>query len=186
MSKATELTHIPMTFAEAKAITAKIAEAVEGVHALLLKAHEGKAWTALGYSSWREYATQEFQYSQRRAYQLLDYARVMVVMDNCTLVQKPSERQARPLTSLPPEQQPIAWAAAVESAGGEQPTGKQVAAEVDKMLAPEQPAPTKQRPANGINVAEQAIVLLKRIKPNDTERVAAGKFLKAWINKNLT
>jgi phage N-6-adenine-methyltransferase len=45
--------------------------------------------------------------------------------------------QARPLTKLPPEEQPAAWAAAVEKADGKQPTAKQVEEAVLEITEPE-------------------------------------------------
>jgi hypothetical protein len=54
-----------------------------------------------------------------------------------------SERQARPLTTLPPEQQPEAWERAVEIAEGEQPTARQVEQAAREILSPEEPALTK-------------------------------------------
>jgi hypothetical protein len=48
-----------------------------------------------------------------------------------------TERQARPLTKLPPEDQPVAWEKAVDLADGKQPTAKLVEQVVAGMLAPE-------------------------------------------------
>lgn len=64
----------PMTKAEAKAITARINYSAGQLCDLLLEAHDREAWKALGYGSWREYASAEFTISQSRAYQLLTQA----------------------------------------------------------------------------------------------------------------
>ena len=86
-----------LTKAQARAITDKINAASTQLHSLLTEAHDRKAWKALGYSSWRDYATAEFSISQSRAYQLLDQARVVTAVReaaNSTMVEI-SERQAR-------------------------------------------------------------------------------------------
>src|SRR4051812_48707090 len=49
----------------------------EQVWRLLMVAYEREAWRALGYGSWREYATREYGLSQSYAYKLLDKARVI-------------------------------------------------------------------------------------------------------------
>jgi hypothetical protein len=48
---------------------------------LLLEAHQGKAWRALGYLSWRDYVGSEFQMSRSRAYQLVDQAIVIAEIE---------------------------------------------------------------------------------------------------------
>lgn len=62
--------------AEARDLTEQIKGSVEKTWRLLLNAHEWKAWAALGYGSWRDYAQAEFGMSQAHAYRLLDAAKV--------------------------------------------------------------------------------------------------------------
>lgn len=82
---------------EARNLTDRIRAATESLWGLLLEAHERQAWRALGYGSWRAYATTEFGMGQSRAYQLLDQARVVVAIaeaaDSTTV--EMSERAAR-------------------------------------------------------------------------------------------
>lgn len=66
---------------EARALTDEIKGTTERLYALLLRAQEGRAWSALGYGSWREYAMTEFQMSQSHAYRLLDQARVIEAIE---------------------------------------------------------------------------------------------------------
>lgn len=66
-----------LTAEQARTLTDEIKGTVERTWALLLSAHEQRAWRALGYDSWREYAGVEFGMSQSRAYQLLDAAKVV-------------------------------------------------------------------------------------------------------------
>ena len=67
----------PMTEPEARQITDRINDASSKLWSLLSEAHERKAWAALGYANWRDYAVAEFNVSQSRAYQLLDHAKVI-------------------------------------------------------------------------------------------------------------
>lgn len=70
----------PMTAAEAAHVTDEIRTSGERLWSLLLASYEGRAWLALGYDSWREYVTAEFNMSRSRAYQLLDAARVQLAI----------------------------------------------------------------------------------------------------------
>ncbi len=62
---------------EARTLTEQIKGSVEKTYRLLLNAHEWRAWSALGYGSWRDYAMAEFGVSQSYAYRLLDAAKVV-------------------------------------------------------------------------------------------------------------
>lgn len=69
-----------LTPGEARELTDRIRTAAESLSSLLLEAYSRGAWAALGYASWREYATEELSISQSRAYQLLDQAKVMAAI----------------------------------------------------------------------------------------------------------
>lgn len=92
----TEPTNItdPMSKGEAKALTDRIRHAVDGLWALLLEAHERKAWKVLGYATWEEYVSQEFSMSRQRSYQLLDQGRVIVAIREATGDLSTSGRQS--------------------------------------------------------------------------------------------
>jgi hypothetical protein len=49
---------------------------------LLLKAHDGRAWSALTYRTWASYVRQEFNLSRSSSYELLDQARVIQALRN--------------------------------------------------------------------------------------------------------
>ena len=86
-----------LTTKQARALTDKISRKMGEMWPLMREAYERKAWDALGYTSWREYVTKEFNVSQSRAYQLLDQARVVALIQdaaNSTEVEI-SEREAR-------------------------------------------------------------------------------------------
>jgi hypothetical protein len=65
-----------MSAEEARDLTARIKAQIDGVAELILEAHDGRAWAALGYSSWERYIKSEFGLSRSRSYELIDQARV--------------------------------------------------------------------------------------------------------------
>ncbi len=65
-----------MAESEARALTLRIKEGFASVCLLLLEAHEGRAWVALGYRTWECYVRMEFALSRSRAYELLDQGRL--------------------------------------------------------------------------------------------------------------
>jgi hypothetical protein len=62
--------------ADATALTQRIRTTADGLCDLLLEAHDGKAWKALGYKTWNDYVKAEFDMSRRNSYRLLKQARV--------------------------------------------------------------------------------------------------------------
>lgn len=70
----------PLDATGARVLTDRIRRRAEDLWADLVEAHDRRAWQALGYSSWREYAQTEFGMSQSRAYQLLDAGRVQAAL----------------------------------------------------------------------------------------------------------
>ncbi len=66
-----------LTKAEASSLTERIRGHIDAAWADITKAYEGKAWKALGYSSWGDYVKAEFDMSRRRSYQLIDQGRVI-------------------------------------------------------------------------------------------------------------
>jgi hypothetical protein len=54
-----------LTVLEAEQLTADIALSIEHVHALILRAYEGRAWIALGYATWSEYVDARFPVRSR-------------------------------------------------------------------------------------------------------------------------
>jgi hypothetical protein len=66
-----------MTEEEARQLTDEIKGAAEKIWALLLTAHERKAWTALGYVTWEAYIKAEFDMGRAHSYRLIDQGRVI-------------------------------------------------------------------------------------------------------------
>ena len=65
-----------MTSLEARVCVDRINSGMSDIRTQLLELKEREGWKALGYSSWRECAVAEFDYSQSRVYQLLDAAQI--------------------------------------------------------------------------------------------------------------
>lgn len=75
---------LELTEAEARDLTDRIKRAVEHVWELFLEAHERRAWMALAYKSWRDWAQAEFQWSKSHSYRLLDQGRVIRELETAT------------------------------------------------------------------------------------------------------
>lgn len=94
------------------------------------------------YATFEAYCFERWGLKQSRVYQFIDAASVVSSLESSTMVEflPTSERQARPLTSLPtPELQREAWQRAVETAPNHKPTAAHVARVVEDIKAPEPP-----------------------------------------------
>jgi len=61
----------------ARLLTERIKQGLADPSLLLLDAHQGCAWRALGYRSWAAYVREEFGLSRSRSYEMLDHGRVV-------------------------------------------------------------------------------------------------------------
>jgi len=124
----------PLAPSEARTLCEEIKGHLRSARQLLLALYEGEGWKALGYKSWRECITTEFEQSQRHCYHLL--AAAQVGRNLCTIVQNPDdipESHLRPLAQLEPEYQVQAYQQALEAAG-DRVTAKHVERAVAKLL----------------------------------------------------
>jgi len=80
------------------------------------------------YSTFEEYCREQWNMARRTAYQLIDAAEVVENVRNCAQILPTNESQARPLTSLEPDEQVEAWKRVITST----PEGKITAAIVLK------------------------------------------------------
>lgn len=64
----------------ARALTERIKRAGDEFGAMLVEAHDGEAWRALGYPSWRAYVEAEFEFTRQHSYRLLTQARVSQIV----------------------------------------------------------------------------------------------------------
>jgi hypothetical protein len=75
--------------------------------------------------TWDSWCSSELGLTERRVGQLIEAARTCSTLKETGVLPR-SERVARELAGLPPEQKVDAWKEAVAAAGGEQPTAEQV------------------------------------------------------------
>ena len=73
--------HEPLSTDEARELTEHIRSAADVLYILIARAHAGRAWEALGYSTFTDYVRDEFDISRSRAYQLLNQAQVVAVIE---------------------------------------------------------------------------------------------------------
>ena len=172
-----------MTESCARDLTNRIRAAVNDFSEMLWRAHQGKARRALGYGSWKEYCTAEFKMmSERRSFQLLDFVEIkrsIPQLNHGTV----SERSLRPLKSVEPGKRAEVYQAAVEIAGGEQPTAKQVKQAVVDVLPPK-PREPKYRPAIASEIVD-SVSRLGTILDEDTQRLAAFQKLLSWVVERI-
>lgn len=140
------------------------------------------------HDTFEAYVRDKWGMSKMHAHRMMGAAKVVANLESNQLVTPATESQARPLTSLPAEQQVPAWKAAVEIAGGKQPTAKQVEEAVERLQEPADTEPKKPLPryvpADGLKYAEMAILNLEKIQANDTQREAAFARVTKWITKH--
>lgn len=87
-----------MNAEEAQELTIAIKSTSTALYILLARAHEGKAYKALGYDTWKEYVQSEFDISPQRSYQLLDQHKVISALEEAApegTVVKLTEAEAR-------------------------------------------------------------------------------------------
>ena len=82
----------------------------------LLTIRDGKLYRR-DYGTFEDYCRERWGMSDRRARMMIDASETMATLKTGTIVPvyPQTESQARPLTSLPPEQQAAAWQQAVEN-----------------------------------------------------------------------
>lgn len=71
-----------MTKAAAEEVTEAIKSYATATWVLVKRAHDGKAWKSLGYSTWADYVKTEFDMSASRSYQLINQAEVIAALED--------------------------------------------------------------------------------------------------------
>lgn len=95
---------VVMSKEEAAQLTQDIKSTSTALYVLLKKAHDTKAWIAMGYNSWSEYISREFDFSRTRSYQLINQANVIEEINEASGVPMYiSERDARSIKNRLPE-----------------------------------------------------------------------------------
>lgn len=76
-----DVTPAQLSKAEARSLTDRIKTSVEDIRKLVAKAHDGKAWKPLGYSTWEDYVKSEFGISRRHADRLIEQGEVIEAIE---------------------------------------------------------------------------------------------------------
>lgn len=170
------------TLAECEAVIERGMESFIEVGNAMLRIRNDRLYRA-EFGTFQEYCEAKWQMDRRHANHLIDAAEVAENLG--TMVPKPSsERVARPLAPLPPQQQREAWKEATETAKTPgKPTAKEVKLVVEKRQSPER---ISYIPSNGLQYAQMAIDSLEKIQPNDTQRTKAFQKVQNWIAKQET
>lgn len=93
-----------MTKEEATELTQSIQSTTTALYVLIKKAHDNKAWLAMGYDSWASYIENEFNFSRARSYQLINQANVIEEINEASGVELYiTEREARSIKKKLPE-----------------------------------------------------------------------------------
>jgi len=93
-----------MTREEATELTEDIKATTSALYIFLRRAHDDRAWIALGYTTWGEYVAKEFEFSRARSYQLLNQANVIEELSEASGVPLYiTERDARAIKKRLPE-----------------------------------------------------------------------------------
>jgi hypothetical protein len=139
------------------------------------------------YKTFEAYCRDALDLSRPRAYQLIGAAQVQENLS--TMVDKTiSERQARPLINLEPEQQRSVWKKAVETA----PEGKITAAHISKIVRSisgkplckkQKPEPEPAAPETAMSVAELLISQLEHLADDDPDMEKVFSLIESWIEQ---
>lgn len=175
-----------LTRAEARDLTDTIKASADTLWLLLKDSYDRRAWAALGYDTWRDYATAEFGMSQSYAYRLLGQAQVIAEIEAAAgspMGEMISERDARDLKPVLAE----AKRAVEEATAGEKTEAdKQEAARKaldglrDAMVA-------RQRPGgSGDEAAAEGLAALKdRVNQSDVGYRAAWSKQRVSVRSGL-
>lgn len=171
----------------------------KAVGAALAEIRDARLYRAT-HGTFEDYCRERWGMSRQRAFQLTEAAGVVGRLSTTVDTAPATESQARPLTRLLPEQQPIAWQAAQAAAAADSRpvTAKDVAravntikrAETPKEETPqEDPQPPQEpteppKPGTAMCHAAEAIQCMRKIKANDPARANAFNWVRKWMNNH--
>ena len=78
-----------LTREEAEELTASIQSTVTAVYVMLARAHQGRAYRALGYDTWEQYVKDQFDFSVRKSYRLLNLAETVKAIEEAAPTDTP-------------------------------------------------------------------------------------------------
>jgi len=130
------ITTTALSLEEATTLTNAIREAVDDLWSLLVKAHDGRAWEAMGYDSWAAYVTAEFRISPGHAGRLLVQGAVIKQISAAANVET-VPISARTAVDVAPRVSEITERVAEETQGKHEPTRQAIATEIVQEAATE-------------------------------------------------
>lgn len=151
----------------------------------LVKIRDARLYRA-GFKTFEEYCKERWGMSRIHAFRMIQAAGIAEMLPTGN---KPeSERQARPLTRLDPEDQPKAWSAATEKAAEENRpvTAKDVEVEVNRIINPEQEQEKQEVVVlDAVAIADKAIFYMTQIGPRMKRKEEAMEKVIAFCNKQI-
>jgi hypothetical protein len=139
-----------MDVTEAHRIVEKIKDSVDKVGKMLVDLRDRKGWKALGYSSWDECTSKEFEGSRAHLYRLMSAEEVRRELEKSPIGDKANqipEGQLRELACVEPGQRAEVYQKAVNDAAGDKVTAKHVRGAVEEQKPRAKvPAPTPAKP----------------------------------------
>lgn len=117
----------------------------------LAEIRERKLYRAT-HATFEDYCRERWGMARSTAYQFMDAAEVVENVRNCGQILPLNEAQARPLTSLPSDVQPLVWQVAVETA----PDGKVTARHVKDTVRAWQVAPEQDKRPVSYHVSDDS------------------------------
>mgnify|MGYP001589054128 CR=1 FL=1 len=123
------------TLTQHEAVIARGLQTFVEVGGALMAIRDARLYRA-EYTTFEDYCRGRWGMSRPRAYQLIEAAETMSSLSTTVDILPMNESQARPLTQLAPEDQPIAWRRVIDTA----PNGKVTAAHVQVVVNDMRPA----------------------------------------------
>jgi hypothetical protein len=128
-----------------ESIIARGLETFISVGSALLAIRDDRLYRAT-HPTFEQYCADRWGLARRRAYQLIDAAAVVATVNHGTHPLPANERQARPLTALPPDLQPLAWQRVLETVPDGHITAAHVQQIVDELSTSPPPTPYNYHP----------------------------------------
>ena len=150
----------------------------------LLSIRDGRLYRAT-HATFDAYCRERWGFQKAYAYRLIASSKVIETLSPMGDIPD-SERKARPLASLSPEEQPQAWKAAQEKADaeGRRVTSRDVEDEVEQRKQKDRKEDRPKKKGVALEHAANAIADLQKIPPKDALRRDAWQMVRAWLVNN--
>lgn len=132
-----------LTYDEALELTKSIKSTITAAWVLLGRAHDGKAYRALGYNTWEEYVRTEFDFSVRTSYRLLDKAEVVRALEEATPADTTIQLTNKQVQEIKRELPKIVQRVQQETEGQTPDAASEI---VENIVTPAEPTPQQPKP----------------------------------------